>query len=126
MAVQELTDCVLCTKHVTQDAGRGQAGQRANILLQPFQPAGVSIVENAFPRLASAAGNELCRRRRWRSGTASKRNPAVHGNSRFIRGIRVHSCSPECDSRSMMSFLAELDRSNVVDVDLGSAAKATL
>src|ERR1700731_5349171 len=33
----------------------------------------------------------------------------------------VHSCSPECDSRSMMSFLAELDRSNVVDVDLGSA-----
>jgi hypothetical protein len=34
---------------------------------------------------------------------------------------RVHSCSTECDSRSMMSLLAELDRSNVVDVDLGSA-----
>jgi hypothetical protein len=34
---------------------------------------------------------------------------------------QVHSCSPECDSRSMMSFLAELDRSNVVDIDLGNA-----
>jgi hypothetical protein len=34
---------------------------------------------------------------------------------------RVHSRSTECDSRNMMSLLAELDRSNVVDVDLGSA-----
>ena len=33
----------------------------------------------------------------------------------------VHPCSTECDSPSMMSLLAELDRSNVVDVDLGSA-----
>ena len=32
-----------------------------------------------------------------------------------------HSCSTECDSRNMMSLLAELDRSNVVDIDLGSA-----
>ena len=38
-----------------------------------------------------------------------------------IRESGVHSCSLECDGPRMMSFLAELDRSNVVDVDLGSA-----
>jgi hypothetical protein len=33
----------------------------------------------------------------------------------------AHQRCTECDGRNTMSLLAELDRSNVVDVDLGSA-----
>jgi hypothetical protein len=101
--VQELTDCVLCTKQ-RHSRGRQEAsavnGTRLSSLAA-LQPAGVTIVESAFPRLASAAGNELCRRRPWRSGSfetqcCRSRQFQVHpGNLGFTRALRIDLGSAE-------------------------------
>ena len=82
----------------------------------------MTIVESAFPRLASAAGKRalsaatLAQWNSFETQSCRSRQFQVHpGNP------RLHPCSIECDTENMTSSVAELDRSNVVDIDLGSA-----